>query len=379
MSEIAFQKVSQIMKTSPLVFSSTDTVSSFIGSLYRLNSYEAVVVFKHKVGLVTARDVLDAINPECTLLGNVARSVSSLSREATVLDAVNFMVSNGIRAIPIMEDGEVIGMVSCTEVLNAMMKSSSLMNVMCKEVMKSLVASVNVNEKISTARSIMYEYDISNLPVVDEVGRLIGIITARDIVFTYVQPEESVTQGEITGESVRIWDTPVKNLMDVELLTARGEDPLISLIKSFRRLNKEICIIEKCTENFNVITPMEIIALLLNFKIEETVYVRILGLPDYGDFLSIATAQDKIIRVLSRGVTFRKDIREVVIDIKRRKRSGKRTLYQVGARVHSSARSLVVTAQGWYLGEALDKLCEKLDKVLRKSKKRKPRIRIREV
>ena len=376
MKEIAFKKVSQVMRAPSLVFSSTDTVSEFLGSLHRLGSYEAVVVFRNKLGLVTAIDVLDALHPERTLLGRVARSVSPLNRDATVLEAVSSMISNRVRAIPIVEDREVIGIVSCVEVMNAMMKSPTFREVVCEEVMKLSTASVNVNDKVSTARSIMYEHDMSNLPVIDEKRQLKGIITARDIVFVFIQLEESMTRGEFTGESTRIWDLPVRNLMDVHLLTAKGRDSLMSLIRNFRKFKKEVCIVKRYKRTFGIVTPMEIITLLLDFRVEEVVHVRILGFSEFDDFLDITTIQDKVARVLKRGVTFRDDIMEVIIDIKRRKRAGKRAFYQVKAKVRSFNNPLInVTAYGWYLAEAFDDLCNKLDRRIRKSKERRPRRR----
>mgnify|MGYP000486372741 CR=1 FL=1 len=378
MREIAFKKVSRVMNTSPLLFSSTDTISEFIGSICQSGSREAVVVFKNRLGLVTVMEVLDALHPERTLLGRVARRVSPINKDSTVLEAVDSMISNNIRALPVVEGEEVIGVISCAEVVNAMKSSPDFKEIKCEEVMKSTEVSVNEDDKVSTARSIMYEHGTSSLPVINRWRQLKGIVTARDIVFAFVQPEGGVTRGEVIGESSRVWDLPVKEIMDVDLLTVKGSDTLADLAREFEEFGKEVCVVKRYKGAFYIVTPMEMITPLLDYEIKELVHVRILGLPEFGDFLHVSTVQDKVVRVLRKSFTFRSDIREVIIDVKLRKRLGKRIFYQVEANVHSLTKPpLNVSAQGWYLAEVFDNLCRKLDRSLRKSKKRKTKYRNR--
>ncbi len=374
MREIAFQQVSQVMRTLPLMFSPRDTVSRFIINLHRLGSCEALVVFRKRIGIVTALDVLDAMHPERTLLGNVARRATSISRKATVLEAAGLMISNRLRMLPVTEGRGIIGTISCNDILNTMIEFSAFGDVACKDVMRLSALSVEAHEKISTARSIMCRHDVDCLPVVDEKGRVEGVITARDIVLAFVQPTSGVTRGEIVGESTRIWNIPIRELMDTSPLTAKEDSSLADVAEAFGRAGKETCIIER-RSRLGVITPMEIISLLPEFRAKRVIHVRILGLPVRGDFLSIGTIQGKIDRVLTIGLVFRKNIKEVVIDVKPKKQSGERTFYQIIARVYSSSRPLVVTAHGWYLAEAFDRLRDKLDRVLRKSKRRRPRVR----
>ena len=73
-------------------------------------------------------------------------------------------------------------------------------------------------------------------------------------------------------------------------------------------------------------------------------------------------------RVFDKWLSFHEEVLEVVIDVKRRKRKGGRTLYQAAARIYSPAKRLSVTAQGWYLSEAFDNLCRRLDRVLERVK-----------
>ncbi|RLF18560.1 MAG: hypothetical protein DRZ82_08020 [Thermoprotei archaeon] len=372
MRGVAFLKVADFMNNSPLVFSAGDPVSKFIGTLHQHGCREALVVFKNRIGIVSALDILDVSHPERTLLGNVARRALSIDREATLLDAVDAMVTNGLGVLPVVEGKEVVGMISCNDVLDVMAGSHVLDDVICGDVMRAFRLSVGVRDKVSTARSIMCKHDVGFLPVVDDEGFLEGVITARDIVLAFMRPDDSVTRGEMVGESVGFLSAHVGELMDSSPLTAREDDFLVDVVDDFRRMGKDICVIS-LRDYFGIITPMEIVALLLRFRARNVVRVRFLGLPVRGDFLGLGTIQDKLTRVLKAGFTFHKGVREVIVDVKPKKESGGRTFYQVIARIYSSARPLVVTAHGWYLGEAINRLHDKLDRVLKRYKRRRKR------
>ncbi len=365
MREVAFQKVSQIMRTSPLIFSSTDTVSSLLGRMIDDDAQEALVKYRRKIGLVVVGDLLRVSHPNRTLLGRIARNIMHIAPESTILKAVDLMVTNKAWALLVRKErGDITGIISQLDIMKTMTESSDLQKITCKEAMKTPVVCINLDEKISSARSIMNKHDVSYLPVIDEGEELIGVITARDILSNLIQPKESVTRGSRGGNIVRMWDIPVKGLMNRHPLTARQEDSLLEVVRDLKNHRKDVCIVEENSKVLGIITPTEIISLLLKFKAEERMRVYIIGLMELGDFQDIATAQDKIIRVINKAYDFHQDIVEIVVDVKRRRKSGRRTLYQVAARVYLLTELITVTAQGWYLSKAFDNLCRKLDRQL---------------
>jgi len=365
MKEIAFQQVSKIMRKSPLVYSSMDTISKLIGGLYETGSREALVAYEGRIGLVALRDLLGVSHPERTLIKDVARSVPSLSAEATVLDAVELMTSNKIRAVPVLSGEDVLGIVSEVEVMNALPESEVFGKILCEEVMREVDVSIDVNDKISTARNLMRRYGIDHLIVLDRRGSLKGVITVESIVFNFIQPRERVTRGGRVGERRRLLDIPVKGLMERKPLTAERRDPLLEAVKGFKDYGRDLCVVKERAKPLGIITSREIIPLILGFRAEEELPIYILGLPELGDFQEVKTSQNKVLRVFEK---WSEEVLEVVIDVKRRRRRGGRTLYQVTARIYSPTKRLCVAAKGWYLSEAFDNLCRRLDRVLERIK-----------
>ena len=372
MKEIAFQNVSSIMETSPLIFSPTDAVSTLIGSLRSSGSYEALVSYENKMRLVTVRDLLSVPNPERSFLGRIAKSMMPISPKAPVLEAVDLMFTNKTWALLVEENGNAAGTVSQMNVMDAMSGPLRSQEISCGKVMKTPAISVFTNDKLSEARRLMRKHDLCCLPVLDERKILRGLITDKDIVFNLLQPGESTTEGERSGETVRIWNMPVKSLMDENPPTVEQDEPLFNALRKLKNRGKGACVVKEGSTVLGMITPMEVISPILKFKPEEEMRVYIIGLPELGDFQEIATVQDKIFRVLDKAFGFHQGIVEIIVDVKRRKTSGKRILYQVKARIYSPRGLFTLSAQGWYLSKVFDNLCRKLD---RRFVNRKPRKR----
>jgi len=363
------------MRKPPPLVSQSVPVSQLLGELQVSGSYEAIAVDDGKTYLVTMRDVLPISHPERTRVRRVSRRVRSLGKDSTVLDAVSAMIGGKRRAVPIMEGVSAIGILSQAEVVSALAESRDLEHIKCRDIMRSPVACVSPRDSISVARSIMLTRAISHLPVVERQTRLVGILTAKAIVESLIQPREKMKPGERTGEVVRTWDMAVKGLMDRRPLTAREGSSVLSVIRDMKRVGKQACVVKAKKSVDGIITPIEIVGLLLRFKRKRQLPVYIVGLPETGDFRDVSIARDKIMRIVKRSLKLHPDIQEVIVSVDQKRKPGKRTLYTIRARAYSPTERIVARSQAWYLSKAFDQLCEKLDRRLRKAKHEPPSVR----
>jgi ribosome-associated translation inhibitor RaiA len=116
--------------------------------------------------------------------------------------------------------------------------------------------------------------------------------------------------------------------------------------------------------------------LITRLRAEEELPVYIMGLSDE-DFFESSIAEDKLRRVVERGMRFRPDITEVSVRIKRAQRKGERTRYDLTARALSPNDQTIAEAEGWDLLETFDELCSTLERALRRTKQEQPRQRRR--
>jgi CBS domain-containing protein len=95
-----------------------------------------------------------------------------------------------------------------------------------REVMSANLISIGVAEPVGTAARLMREHEIGSLPVVDDDGRLVGMLTDRDIA-TRVAAErrdaESVTDGEVASGGRMVTTAPGERLDEAVRLMARHQ------------------------------------------------------------------------------------------------------------------------------------------------------------
>jgi CBS domain-containing protein len=73
-------------------------------------------------GIITAMDIIKSIangkNPEITLAKEImSRNVVTIDPEKTIQDAVDLMIKNKIRRLPIVSEEKIVGMITATDIM----------------------------------------------------------------------------------------------------------------------------------------------------------------------------------------------------------------------------------------------------------------------
>lgn len=375
--ELAFSEIRDLVHRRVSVFKPDDTASKLLGVLKETGRYEAVVASEGRVGLVTIRDLLDISQPAQTMVDGIWKVIGSMSPSDKVIDVTEAMIRNNVRAIPVVENEEVMGIVSQVDVTNALCDVPELSGTLAKELMRMPVLSLDVNERVALARRLMLERGFSHIPVV-EYNRLVGIVTAERIVHTFITHISKTTTGDRVGEKVARFPGVVSGIMDLHPLTVGPDASVLEVACGLRDQRKSACVVTDLTMKIlGILTPREMIAPLLGFRAEGELPIYIVGLSDE-DFFDRAVAEEKVRRVVQRSMKIHPHIQEVSIKVKRSQIQGYRTRYDVTARILSPDEQFNVEADGWNLLVVFDELCNTLDKALRKSKhepERSPRRR----
>lgn len=121
---------------------------------------------------------------------NMSKPVITVPQDMPINDALKLMQDKNIRRAPVMRKGEMIGIVSEKDLLNASPSPATslsvweitylLSKITVKDVMSKEVVTVEENTPIETAARIMADGKVAGLPVMrgDEV---IGMITETDL------------------------------------------------------------------------------------------------------------------------------------------------------------------------------------------------------
>lgn len=134
----------------------------------------------------------------------MTREVISISPNTSLVEAHKLMMEKRIRRLPVINDGRLVGIVTLGDVRGAEPAHASSLNIwesdhlLAKlkifEIMTQRPLTILQNASLRDAALIMLENKFSGLPVVDEAGHLVGIITESDI-FRMVATEWSKDEG----------------------------------------------------------------------------------------------------------------------------------------------------------------------------------------
>ena len=113
----------------------------------------------------------------------IMRPVRTIEKGDTVKQAAKIMAENRIGSLVVISGKKIIGIMTERDILikiTAQGKSSDRVSV--GEIMTSRVLTIWPDASLDDAVYLMIEHKIKKLPVVDETGELVGIVTATDVI-----------------------------------------------------------------------------------------------------------------------------------------------------------------------------------------------------
>lgn len=156
----------------PIVSSPMDTVTEStmaismaleggIGIIHRNLSIEAQVNELRKVKKSSSWVIKDPV---------------TISPHSTIADALQLMNTNSISGLPVVENDKLVGIITNRDLRFKKDLDKKVSSVMTKDLI-----TVRQGTTVEEAITILDEHRIEKLPVVDNYGKLIGLITVKDI------------------------------------------------------------------------------------------------------------------------------------------------------------------------------------------------------
>ena len=115
----------------------------------------------------------------------MTREVVSLSPHHNFEDAVNLISNRHFRHFVVVDDGQIVGIVSDRDVLRGLARTDNWQKKDVREFMTVDPITVAPDTSLSTAIAKMLAKKINCLPVVADDGRVCGILTSTDLLKSY--------------------------------------------------------------------------------------------------------------------------------------------------------------------------------------------------
>jgi CBS domain-containing protein len=119
------------------------------------------------------------------------RRVYSIEADRSVLEAARFMMEHSIGALPVLRNGELVGIFSERDIMNRVVAVGRMPGTTkIAEVMTANPKAVSVDETVENCLFLMREFGFRHLPIIDGKA-LKGLVSSRDILLRYVAQKEA--------------------------------------------------------------------------------------------------------------------------------------------------------------------------------------------
>ena len=127
----------------------------------------------------------------------MTRDVLTVGPNTPLADIAWGLTMKGVTGVPVQDgEGHVLGVVSKSDLVDAQRTDGNLHVRTAKEAMTPTLFAITENESVRDAAARMLETGAHRLWVVDDAGKIVGIVTPMDIL-------RAVVEGDLDQETIR--------------------------------------------------------------------------------------------------------------------------------------------------------------------------------
>ncbi len=172
-------------------------------------------------------------------------------------DMVRVLAERRVRALPVVDgEGRLVGIVSETDLAlkeeyrpgdplpliegpGRRRERAKAAGMTAADYMTRSVAVIGPDASLSAAARLLHHKDVKQLPVVDPDGRLVGVVTRRDLLTVFLRPDDDIRYEIVAGVLDATLNLPVDAVaVDVSdgVVTLAGQVPRRSLAREIVEL-----------------------------------------------------------------------------------------------------------------------------------------------
>jgi len=229
--------VRDVMRTEFLTIDSNETVSRLIGQMVK-HRQRGLLVFdgEHFLGVAHTKFLLrNKMDAASWKVKRVCSRTATLYDDEDISEAVRKLYASDSPILPVSR-GHVVGVLLQQDLLDVM--KSEFSSLKASDIMRKDYVTVKEKDRFGKLIEIMHGKDLDNVPVVDNSGKLIGIITAIDVLHNFSLNSFERDKGGrydiktkgASPQNVDMDSYEVRNLMETLLWTVKKDTPLVEAI-----------------------------------------------------------------------------------------------------------------------------------------------------
>jgi CBS domain-containing protein len=137
------------------------------------------------------------------ILAHKGSAVWSIAPNAMVFDAIQLMADKNVGALPVVENGKLVGIISERDYTRkVILKGKSSKDTPVRDIMTQELMTVHSTDSVSECMRLMTDKRVRHLPVM-EGGKMIGIVSIGDLVRRIISAQTATIDNlekYITGD-----------------------------------------------------------------------------------------------------------------------------------------------------------------------------------
>jgi CBS domain-containing protein/ribosome-associated translation inhibitor RaiA len=362
--------VGDLMSRKPVTVQPDEEVSTVMGKMKKFDVHELPVIQGKKLlGMVSYSTLLKRRNlPLTTRVDSLLLRPPRVAEEDPLPKVAEILMSSGYRAVPVVRDDTMVGLISRTDLVRAIAEAEEFANVHVRQIMTPDPHVVLEEDGVLKAREIMRDLDERAIPVVDDEGRLKGVVGLKDLVKVLTRPRSKATKGDVSGEKVTV-DVEVKGMMSVPPITV---GPDASAAKAARLMDENrisSVIVVEDDRPIGIVTQVDLLECVTALKRREEVFVQISGLEE-DDWWTYESLYSVIGRGLRRIASIAKPT-ILNVHVVTHRSQGDRAKYSIGARLTTENGLYIARDFDWDPNMAMHKVMNQLERRIKKEKEKR--------
>ncbi|WP_396611834.1 CBS domain-containing protein [Haloferax sp. S1W] len=173
-------------------------------------------------GVIGEKQLINSHVEDDTKASALMKPVPKLDLHENVREVARMLVEGDTKVAPVYEGEKRYGIVTQDGILEAVLENLDTLTV--DQIFTSDVVTIGERDHLGQAINLLREHGISRLPVVDPDERLTGVLTTYDLVEFMVRDEGRQGKQDRRGDTDRMLDLPVYDLMTSPALTATPDE-----------------------------------------------------------------------------------------------------------------------------------------------------------
>ena len=106
---------------------------------------------------------------------------TAITPETTAQEAAQLMKTEDVGSLPIVEDGRLVGVITDRDLAIRALAEGRGAETAVNEIASKDLVTVDPQQSLEEAARLMAEHQVRRLPVVEEDGRLVGVLAQADV------------------------------------------------------------------------------------------------------------------------------------------------------------------------------------------------------